>query len=144
MLSKEERAALLDDVRLVLRLAAGCEHTGSDVRVATGALVRSSAYPRQEIPVHYWRWKTAVSFRWKTQGVEHINRLELRAALIAIERIARTRRCHNCRILHLLDSSTTISVLTRRRSSSCKLHPVCRRVAAIELATGIIPIYGFV
>ena len=40
------RAELPDDVRLVLRLAAGCEHTGSEVRVATGALVRPSAYPR--------------------------------------------------------------------------------------------------
>ena len=139
-----ERRRLPDSERLILRLAAGCEHTGSDVRMATGALVKPNVYPRQEIPIGFWRWKTAVSFRWRRQGVDHINRLELYAALIAIERVARAERYHGCRVLHLLDSSTTIAVLTRRRSSSRRLHPVCRRVASIELATGITPIYGFV
>ena len=137
------RRDLPDDVRLVLRLAAGCEHTGSDIRMSTGTLVKPSVYPRQEVPVHYWRWKTAVSFKWRRRG-DHINRLECFAALIALERVARTARFHGCRVLHLLDSSTTIAVLTRRRSSSRRLHPVVRRVAALELATGIVPIYGFV
>ena len=77
-----------DGVRLAMRLAAGCDHTGSDVRMSAGALIKPNVFPRQEIPVGYCRWQTAVSFRWRRSGVDHINRLDLFAALTAIERIA--------------------------------------------------------
>ena len=44
------RRQVPDDERLVRRLAAGCEHTGSDVRMSTGALVKPNVYPAKRSP----------------------------------------------------------------------------------------------
>ena len=106
-------------------------------------LQRPNVHPRQEIPTNLWHWRTCLSFRWRHQGC-HINYFEVRAALLALERrLSRTSR-HGTKFLHLLDSAVTIAVLTKRRSTSRRLNPVCRRVAALELASGVLPVYGFV
>lgn len=64
--------------------------------------------------------------------------------MLALERRLSRASLHGSKFLHLLDSAVTIAVLTRRRSTSRCLNPTCRRVAALELATGDIPVYGFV
>ena len=129
--------------KLVLKIMAGADHRGSDVRTATGQLQRPCMHPRQEISPNLWHWRTCISFRWRHTG-GHINYYELRAALLALERRVSKVSRHGCKFLHLLDSAVTIAVLSRRRSTSRRLNPTCRRVAALELATGVVPVYGFV
>ena len=129
--------------RLVLKIVSGADHRGSDVRTHTGELQRPNVHPRQEIATNLWHWRTCISFQWRQRG-GHINFYEVRAALLALERRLSKVSRHESKFLHLLDSAVTIAVLTRRRSTSRRLNPTCRRVAALELATGVLPVYGFV
>ena len=55
----------------------------------------------------------------------------------------RRRRGVQKKFLHLTDSYVSIAVLSKRRSTSKALHAVCRKVAALELAASVFPVYGF-
>ena len=58
-------------------------HTGSDVRVSTGAVTNPRAFPRQSAPAAWWVWEKVFAYKWKSN--DHINSLELRALVHAIE-----------------------------------------------------------
>ena len=89
-----------------------------------------------------WKWSTVVKTQWKQAA--HINELELRAALLSLKWRLRKASGQKKVVLHLLDSSVSIGVLVKRRSSSYKLHRVIRRINALELAAGTRVIYAFV
>ena len=68
--------------RLVHVFLKKVEMRGSDIRLDTGNLFRADAYPRCAIDPLKWEWRHCRAFRWKR--AEHINMLELRAALHAV------------------------------------------------------------
>ena len=82
-------AAVSPEEMLVKRLAGLCDHQGSDVRIGLEAPLRPCGWPRAETPARWWRWKTATSSAW--QAEEHINILELRAALATLRWRSRQR-----------------------------------------------------
>ena len=133
---------LSDDQVVVWDLMRGADHKGSDVRISSGALSNPSTWPRAGIPSNIWRWKVALALQWKQPG--HINVLEAVAIVAAMR--WRLRRCSSFRkrVFHLADSQVCIGVFTKRRSSSKAMDRVVRRMNALELAAGIIPIYGYV
>ena len=72
-------------------------HTGSDVRIASGDILNPKAFPRQGVEASWWVWRPVFSVRWKHE--EHINPLELRAILLSMvhhirrRSMSRTRTC---------------------------------------------------
>ena len=89
---------------------------------------------RATIPAKLWKWKTVCGWSWK--GVtEHINVLEMRAALTALKWRIERRQCLHTKFVHLLDSLVCLHALSRGRSSSRKLRRTLLRVNALLLAT---------
>lgn len=111
------------------------EHRGSDIRVDTGDLFRADAYPRCAIDPLKWEWRHCRAFRWARS--EHINLLELGAALHAIQ--WRSRRAAYCdfRTMLLIDNQAILAVIAKGRSSSKKVNNLLRRLAALCCALNL-------
>jgi hypothetical protein len=119
-------------------LLARVNHTGSDVRGASGAVMNPRAYPRQSANPEWWNWKGVFSCRWARK--EHINRLEMRSILLALRWRVQHLGEADCRFVHLTDSYVSMSVIFKGRSSSDMLMSVMRQVAAVEFAFNLYPI----
>ena len=116
---------------------------GSDVRLDLGVLFRPSPWPRMSINPQRWTWRVKVSRPWAHRGA-HINVLELRGALIALQWRARSVRFRNKRYLHLLDSQVALAVLTKGRSSATVLNKLLIKHAALLIATNCYSIFGYI
>eukprot|EP00973_Karenia_brevis_P047249 6558348-Karenia_brevis.AAC.1 len=51
-------------------------YKGSDVRRATGTMLRPGTWPRKSVTPWWWRWAVVMSYNVRS---EHINVLEMRA-----------------------------------------------------------------
>lgn len=80
-------------------------------------------------------WATIVSQRWR--HMQHINALELHAALLAVRHAITHPDCISSRVFSLVDSSVVYYALWKGRSSSSRLLPVLRQLASMLLATGM-------
>lgn len=110
-------------------------HTGSDVRIATGQVMNARSYPRQSVCADWWHWEKAFAYRWKR--ADHINSLELRSIIHAVEwRITHLKEV-SCRIFHVTDSYVCMSIVAKGRSSSKMLRPLLQRLAAWLLTFNI-------
>ena len=107
-------------------------HTGSDVRVSTGAVTNPRAFPRQSAPAAWWEWEKVFAYTW--QSNDHINSLELRSLVHSVEWRASHLHEFSFRIFHLTDSYVAMSVVSKGRSSSKMLKPLLRRLAAVLMA----------
>ena len=134
-------AASRDLVLSYLRIA---ERGGSDVRLDLGIPFRPKAWPRAGIKPGLWKWKILHGYKWPEKGSQHINLLEMRAALNCLKWRTRHYSHRGVRFLHLLDSQVSVSILTRGRSSSLRLRFVLRRFNALALATGCYPLFAYV
>lgn len=113
-------------------------HTGSDIRVSSGQVMNPKAYPRQSCCADWWEWEHVFHCRWSRK--EHINRLELRSILLALQWRVQRLGAVNCRFVHLTDSYVCMSVVSKGRSSSEMIMSVMRQVAAFQLAYNLYPI----
>ena len=117
---------------LELCLLRRTNHTGSDVRIASGLVMNPKAYPRQAVNSSWWQWKKVFAHKW-ARG-DHINSLELRAIVNSIEwRIGHLKE-HSLRIFHLTDSYVCMAIISKGRTSSAMLRPSLARLAAALLA----------
>ncbi len=57
-------------------------HTGSDVRITTGAVLNPKAFPRQSVAASWFKWSGVFSCRWHHK--DQINSLEMRAILLTL------------------------------------------------------------
>lgn len=87
-------------------------------------------------------WTTVLSCPWR--GEEHINILELRAALLAVHWTLSSPSALCRRVYLLLDSSAAFFSLWKGRSSSPKLLLVLRKMSALLLAGGLSLLPGWV
>ena len=126
---------------LLLQLWRGITHKGSDVRLTTGEPMRLSQFPRQSIDPPWWQWLTRGRAQWCEHA--HINELEARAALMALQWRCRAAKRFGKRWLILLDSFVSVGVLTKRRSTSYRLNRVVRKFAVLELASFTQTSFGF-
>ncbi len=88
------------------------------------------------------RWTAVISSPWK--GEEHINVLELRAALLAAHWSLSYRNSINSRMFMLLDSTVAFFSIWKGRSSSPKLLLVLRKLSALCMASGLQLLLGWV
>ena len=110
-------------------------HTGSDVRITTGEIIRPKAVRRAGVDAICWRWKQVYSTRW--QYSHHINALEMRALLLALQWRS-TRPGHlGKRIVHLVDSLVTLCICCKGRTSSKMLSALSKKIAAYVLAMSV-------
>ena len=104
-------------------------HTGSDVRVASGQVTNPRAFPRQSAVAQWWKWKKGFAYKW--QRADHINNLELRSLVHALEYRVSHFQESSLRVFHLTDSYVAMSVVSKGRSSSNALKPLLRRLSAL-------------
>ena len=98
---------------------------------------------RASVPAKLWRWKTIASWQWGGTP-EHINVLELRAALTTIKHRVEQRKQSEVKCIHLVDSLVVLHALTRGRSSSRKMRRTIMRLNSYLLASGLQPCWGYV
>ena len=99
-------------------MAIGANHTGSDVRTSAGELAVPSKGIRQSVEAVWWQWKEmqqVFSKRWSYP--HHINSLEMRSLLLALQWRAQRPGHLGKRVVHLVDSFATWG------SSSAKDEP---------------------
>ena len=126
---------------LTRQLLTRVNHTGSDVRVSTGAVMNAKAFPQQSACADWWQWKHVFNCRW--QKTEHINRLEMRSILLALRWRIQHLTESSCRFIHLTDSYVSMSIMSivsKGRSSSEMLMTIMRQIAAVQLGFNLYPI----
>ena len=92
-------------------------------------------------------WSVGVSGQWSSPAnSEHINSLEVRAALSGLRYAVRAfgTAVIGSRVLLCTDSLVALSVLSKGRSSSHAILRRVRAVAALVLATRMRPIYRYI
>eukprot|EP00971_Amphidinium_carterae_P297711 5915066-Amphidinium_carterae.1 len=99
-------------------------HKGSDVRLATGTLMRPNIFPRGGLCARHLDWKVRLSFKL---GGQHINVLELKAVCAGARFFMRTKEHLGSRCLMVSDSQVCLGVLVKGRSSSKSLNYVLRK-----------------
>eukprot|EP00438_Fugacium_kawagutii_P004168 Skav224689 [mRNA] locus=scaffold3171:104306:107602:+ [translate_table: standard] len=98
---------------------------------------------RASVPAKLWRWATIAGWRWRGER-EHINVLELRAAMTAIRYRIEELGEQDCRCVHLVDSLVVLHSLARGRSSSRKLRRTLMRINSLLLVSGLQPTWAYV
>ena len=129
---------------LVSRLLGQVSVKGEDILLQLGSDLPARYHRlRASVPSKLWRWKDVAGWRW-TGDMEHINALELRAVKTAIVWRLKELQDSSCRFLHLVDSLVVLHALSRGRSSSRKLRRTLCRIGALQLAGGLVGIWGYV
>ena len=103
---------------------------GSDVRLDTGSLLKGSCQP-VPYPAPVWDWQVVQSYPWAQ--TQHINVLELIAFLNYVRLHVHEPSNHSKRLIHILDSRVSSSVIAKGRSSSRMLNRILRRLAGLLL-----------
>ena len=135
--------SLTEEARMVWWAMSHADHRGTDVRLDVGAVVRPDRIARHSVGSSFWEWKAALSSKWLRRE-DHTNEKEARAAFVEVRRRSRVMHHHGSRYLHLLDSSVSIGVPTKHRSSCYRSQRVTNRQNAVELGSNTRPIYAFV
>ena len=102
--------------------------------------VKAQSY--QSVDPQFWQWRVVVQGRWAHR--EHINKLESLAFLAGLKWRCRSRQQWGLRFLHPVDSSVTLSIMARGRTSSRNLQLTVARVAAICCACNVSPVLAYV
>eukprot|EP00971_Amphidinium_carterae_P058605 1158806-Amphidinium_carterae.1 len=132
-----------ESLRLVLHTSRATSHRGSDVRLATGTLLRPMSAPFQSFDPGLWVWKVLQSYPWKEPG-QHITYLEVLAVFNTLRKLSRSADCYSSRLLHLVDSQASLGALCKGRSSSRHLNGTLRRLSSLLLAMNSHVLYGWI
>ena len=123
-----------EKIELVKLLGLSVNHTGADVRVLTGQVLAHKPPNHASVRSWWWQWKGLFSLHWKQPS--HINYLEMKMILHTLLWKCRDPQVVNRRWLHLEDSMVCLLILTKGRTSSNLLQPLCNKIGAIQLAMG--------
>ena len=97
--------------RLVHLFLRRVELRGSDIRLDTGSLFRPDCCPRASVDPLKWEWRHCRAFKWKRS--EHINLLEMKAALHAIQWRGRRSAYRDFRTMILIDNQSVLAVIAK-------------------------------
>ena len=123
---------------LVSRLMGQVSVKGEDILLQLGSDLPARYHRlRASIPSKLWRWKDVAGWRWT-------DALELRAVKTAIVWRLKELEEKECRFLRLVDSLVVLRALSRGRSSSRRLRRTLCRIGALQLAGGLVGIWGYV
>ena len=129
-------------VELVRALLDRQTHRGRDIR-HWQPLCHPSVLPRDALKSAWWKWRVVFGAPW-LKGAEHINLLELRAFLAAIQWRTRSKANVRTRGLQMMDSLVVLGAVAKGRSPSPALAPVLTRVNALMLAASYCALVGWV
>ena len=133
-------ACSVDEVRALSRLD---ERVGDYVGLGDPLLASPTRLgERHRLPSSTHDFKT--SFSIKAERTEHINVMEAHASILMLKWVLRSRKRFGYRVVFGLDSKVWLGAIAKGRSSSPALAPLCRRMAALLLASGTIPHYVFI
>ena len=118
-----------------------CSHRGTELRLGTRPSGRPDAWPLGRMPSGLFVWDVDLSFRLSHAT---ITVQELRAVLSAMKWRALREDQAGQRFLHLVDSQVGLLALAKGRSSSSALTYVLQRISAVQLASNLYPLYGYV
>ena len=93
------------------------------------------------MPAGLFVWDVDLAFKLSAAT---ITVQELRAVLSAVKWRARRAEHAGHRFLHLVDSQVALLALAKGRSSSSSLTYLLQRVSAVQLASNLYPVYGYV
>ena len=96
---------------------------------------------RHALPLVMNRFKAAFSI--KAAHIEHINIMEGHAGILMLKWVLRSPSRFGHRVIFGLDSKVWLGAVAKGRSSSPALAQLCRRVAALVMASGTVPHYVF-
>eukprot|EP00435_Cladocopium_sp_Y103_P073592 s436_g44.t1 len=141
---RREAVGVFPDQGLARRLTTLVSIKGEDLMIqgATEPLVKHQRL-RQTVPSRLWKWQEIAGWQWQVPG-DHINLLELRAALTSVKWMLQKRKSWNCKVIHLVDSLVVLHSLSRGRSSSRKLKRTLMRINALLLASNLHPVWTYV
>lgn len=74
----------------------------------------------------------------------HINFLEMKMILLTLLWKARSPSSINKRWLHLEDSMVCLYILSKGRTSSRLLQPLCNKIGALQIFLGVTVLHGHV
>ena len=141
---RREVSGVYPDSGLARRLSGLTSTKGEDLLLqASSETLLGHQRLRQTIPAKLWKWKEITGWQWRTSG-DHINLLEMRAALTTIKWVLQKRKTWGCRMVHLTDSLVVLHALTRGRSSSVKLRRTIMRINSLLLASNLHPVWAYV
>jgi hypothetical protein len=118
-----------------------CSHRGTELRLGTRPSGRPDAWPIGRVPAGLLVWDVDLAFKLKPAI---ITVQELRAVLSAMKWRARQSKQAGSRFLHLVDSQVSLLALAKGRSSSSALTYILQRISAVQLASNLSPLYGYV
>ena len=127
---------------LVKQLGLSVNHTGADVRVLTGQILGHKPPNHASVRSWWWQWKQLFTVKWSSSM--HINYLEMKMILLTLLWKCRSPASVCKRWLHLEDSMVSLLILSKGRTSSNLLQPLCNRVGAVQLAMGSYLLHGHV
>jgi hypothetical protein len=118
-----------------------CSHRGTELRLGTRPSGRPDAWPIGRVPAGLLVWDVDLAFKLSPAI---ITVQELRAVLSAMKWRARQSKQAGSRFLHLVDSQVSLLALAKGRSSSSALTYILQRISAVQLASNLSPLYGYV
>ncbi len=114
---------------------------GSAVRLDGGPLLPRRAVPGTPFPCSDFNWRLLFRFPWLHS--QHISILEGQVVLALVRHLARNTKFHGHRFGNILDAAAPLGYLAKQRSSSSRANTVCKRVGAMLLAAGLVPLYAW-
>ena len=111
-------------------------HTGADVRICSGQVMGTKSPAHGSARAWWWQWRNLFRVRWRLSS--HINYLEMKMILLTILWKCRDVSKLNKRWLHLEDSLVCLYILSKGRTSSRLLQPICNKIGAVQLAMGAV------
>ena len=137
------RSSLKWEIPLTRQLGYG--FTGDltfSVVVSAGEVLCPKSVPRQCVKAAWWRWLPSFRVQWKQR--EHINVLELRAILLAVQHQISHLGVSHLRLFHVTDSFVAMSVVAKGRAGSRHLGVVLKFLNAHLLGFGLTLALGHV
>ena len=123
-------------------LLARVNHTGSDIKIASGEVLNPKAFPRQSLDPELLAWEICFKTKWHFKA--HINVLELRSIFQAVQYHIARLGAFNQRIFHISDSYVCISIIGKGRTGSKQLQAVLKQLNALLLCHGLVLVLGHV
>jgi len=118
-------------------------HRGGEIRRDTGAENLAQRPALQGLDAGWWQWTSVIACKWKLDS-EPIVALEARGFLLSLKWRFRKVTHLNKRVLHLMDSQSCIGAFVKHRSKASSMNFLCKRAAALELASCSQVILAFV
>ena len=105
-------------------------------------MLNPRSVPRQSVEATWWKWEPLFKVRWTRK--EHINVLELRSILLAIQFQISHLDVSHLRVFHVTDSFVAMSIVAKGRTGSLQLARVLKVLNAHLLGFGLALAIGHV